>query len=136
MDPVLLIHDKFPVIEFGIGQFMAPLSHRISFPPTRAWGIAEFDPESLYWPSSEESMAIFFHQAFQNYPLCLQRALHENIQDYRRRIHRNYGRMFEGIEVLANERRVDLYSGEGNTLESVERDISMLSFFYPSNSSD
>jgi hypothetical protein len=119
-DPILLTHNEFPVIEFGIGQFMAPLPHCISFSPSRTWGIAEFDPKSLYWPSSEESMAIFFCRTFQNYPLCLQHASHKNIQDYRRRIHRDYGRMFEGIEVLANERRVDMYSGDGHTLESVE----------------
>jgi hypothetical protein len=119
-DPILPTHDEFPIIEFGISQFMAPLPHRISFPPSRTWGVAEFDPESLYWPSSEESMAIFFRRAFQNYPSCLRRASHENIQDYRRCIHRNYGWMFEGIKVLANERRVDMYSGEGNTLKSVE----------------
>jgi hypothetical protein len=31
--------------------------------------------------------------------------------------------MFEGIEVIANERRVDLYSGDDCTLEGVEREI-------------
>jgi hypothetical protein len=120
MDPILPTQDKFPVIEFGIGQFMAPLSHCISFPPSQSWGIAEFNPKSLYWPSSEESMVIFFCQAFQNYPSCLRCASHENVQDYHMHILHDYGQMFEGIEVLANERRADMYSGEGNTLESVE----------------
>jgi hypothetical protein len=123
MDPILPTHDKFPVIEFGIGQFMVPLPHRISFPPTRTWGLAEFDPESLYWPSSEESLAIFFRRAFQNHPSCLCMAPHETIREYRGCILRGYSRMFEGFEIIANERRVDLYSGEGNTLESVEREI-------------
>jgi hypothetical protein len=122
-DSILPTHDEFPVIEFGIGQFMAPLPHRISFPPTRTWGVAEFDPESLYWPSSEEPMAIFFRRAFQNYPSYLRRAAYETTQGYRGRILRDYSRMFEGFEVLANERRVNLYSGDVNTLESVEREI-------------
>jgi hypothetical protein len=69
MDPILPTHDKFPIIEFGISQYMAPLLHRLSFPPTRRWGVAEFDPESLYWLSSEEALAILFCQAFQNYLL-------------------------------------------------------------------
>jgi hypothetical protein len=135
-DPILPTHDEFPVIEFGIGQFMAPLPHHISFPPTRTWGIAEFDPESLYWPSSEESLAIFFRRAFQNYPSCLRHASHETLQDYRRRILRDYSRMFEGIEIIANERRVDMYSGDGHTLESIERDVGMLFFLYSFNLSD
>jgi hypothetical protein len=80
-------------------------------------------------------MVIFFRRAFQNYPSCLRCASHKNIQDYRRHIHCDYGRMFEGIKVLANERRVNMYLGEGNTLESVERDIGMLFFLYFPNSS-
>jgi hypothetical protein len=135
-DPVLPTHDEFPVIEFGIGQFMAPLPHRLSFPSTRTWGIAEFDPESLYWPSSEEPLAIFFRRAFPNYPSCLRRASHETLQGYRGRILRDYSRMFEGFEVLANERRVDLYSGDGNTLESVEWDIGEFVFLIYLNLTD
>jgi hypothetical protein len=33
MDPVLPIQDEFPIIEFGIGQFIASLPHCIFFPP-------------------------------------------------------------------------------------------------------
>jgi hypothetical protein len=126
-DPVLPAHDEFPVIEFGIGQYMAPLPHRLSFPPTRSWGVAEFDPESLYWPSSEEALAILFRWSFRNYPSCLRRAPHESTREYHRRILRGYSRMFESIEFLADDRRAQLYSGEDISREAIEREIGMLS---------
>jgi hypothetical protein len=125
-DPVLPAHDEFPVIEFGIGQYMAPLSHRLSFPLNRSWGVAEFDPKSLYWPSSEEALAILFWQAFRNYATCLRHAPHETTRDYHWQILRGYSRMFERVEFLADDRRAQLCSGEERSHKDIEREIGML----------
>jgi hypothetical protein len=68
MDLALSSGGDFPVIEFGGSrQYMDPLSHRIAFPPNCQWGIAEFHPETLYWPSSEDPFFNLFQWNFCNY---------------------------------------------------------------------
>jgi hypothetical protein len=132
MDPAIASGDDFPIIEFGRShQFMAPLPHRIAFPPTRRWGIAEFYPETLYWPSPEDPFFVLFQQNFCNYPTCLCRASHETTDGYRRRIFCDYSRMFESVDFLEGDRRVHLYSGDDHSLEDVECDLGVLFFLFP-----
>jgi hypothetical protein len=127
-DPAIASGDDFPIIEFERShQFMAPLPHRIAFPPTCQWGIAEFCPKTLYWPSPEDPFFILFQRNFLNYPACLH---HETTGGYRRWIFCGYSRRFELVDFLEGDRRVDLYSGDDHSLEDVERNLGMLFFYF------
>jgi hypothetical protein len=131
MDPAIANGDDFPIIKFGRSlQFMDPLPHRIAFPLTRRWGIAEFHPETLYWPSPEDPFFILFQWNFHNYPTCLCHTSHETTDGYRRQIFCDYSRLFESVDFLEGDRRVHLYSGDDYSLEDVERELGMLFFCF------
>jgi hypothetical protein len=131
LDPALGDDIDFPIIEFGISsQFMAPLPHRIAFPPNRYWSVDGFLPETVYWPSPEDPLFPIFQRAFPNYPSCLRHAPHETTDSYRRRIFGNYSRLFGSVEFMEDNRRVDLYSGDEVSLENVEREIGEFEFLF------
>jgi hypothetical protein len=131
LDSALGDDSHFPTIEFGLSsQFMAPLPHRIVFPPNRYWSVDGFLPETVYWPSPEDSLFPIFQWAIPNYPSCLHHTPHETTDSYRRRIFSNYSRLFGSVEFMENNRRVDLYSGDEVSLEDVEREIGEFEFLF------
>jgi hypothetical protein len=123
-DLVVLENNDFPVIEFRFSwQFRSSLPYRIAFPPNHQWGVAEFNPKILHWPSFKDPLFVLFQQAFQNYLSCPRHASHETTDRYHRCIFRDYSQLFGAMNVIENDQRVNLYSGNNNSCKEVEQEI-------------